>query len=104
MATAGRSLTSSVAAGNSASNTRRSSPCEDGYVYIPLAFVVLLYLVYLVECWHCHTRIQLQCRVSVQTVYDRIQAMREAVPIVWWKATCYHYVRRTRQVTQLNSD
>lgn len=26
--------------------------------------------------------------------------MREALPIVWWKATCYHYVRRTRQVTR----
>ncbi len=26
--------------------------------------------------------------------------MREALPIVWWKAVCYHYVRRTRQVTR----
>ena len=26
--------------------------------------------------------------------------MREAFPIVWWKAMCYHYVRRTRQVTR----
>ncbi|KAK2151783.1 hypothetical protein LSH36_351g01008 [Paralvinella palmiformis] len=80
--------------------TGRASPCEDGYVYIPVAFVVMLYLVYLVECWHCHTRLQLQCKVDVNTVYERIQAMREATPIVWWKAICYHYVRRTRQVTR----
>ena len=80
--------------------TGRVSPCEDGYVYIPVAFVVMLYLVYLVECWHCHTRLQLQCKVDVNTVYERIQAMRDATPIVWWKAICYHYVRRTRQVTR----
>ena len=39
-------------------------------------------------------------QVDVNTVYDRIQAMREALPVVWWKAVCYHYVRRTRQVTR----
>ena len=26
--------------------------------------------------------------------------LRECVPFVWWKAVCYHYVRRTRQVTR----
>ena len=80
--------------------TSRASPCEDGYVYIPVAFTVMLYLVYLVECWHCHTRIELQYKVDVNTVYERVQAKREALPIVWWKAICYHYVRRTRQVTR----
>ena len=80
--------------------TNRTSPCDDGYVYIPVAFVVMLYLVYLVECWHCHTRIELQYKVDVNTVYEKIAAQREALPIVWWKAVCYHYVRRTRQVTR----
>lgn len=80
--------------------TSRASPCEDGYVYIPIAFVVMLYLVYLVECWHSHTRIELQYKVDINTVYDCIQSMREALPVVWWKAVCYHYVRRTRQVTR----
>lgn len=78
----------------------RSSPCADGYIYIPIAFVVLLYLVYLVECWHCHTRIELKHKVDMQTVYHKMRQMREALPIVWWKALCYHYVRRTRQVTR----
>ncbi|KAL4238108.1 hypothetical protein ACF0H5_002820 [Mactra antiquata] len=78
----------------------RSSPCADGYIYIPIAFVVLLYLVYLVECWHCHTRIELQNKVDMQTVYHKMRQMREALPIIWWKALCYHYVRRTRQVTR----
>src|SRR5690348_17148351 len=38
---------------------RQVSPCEDGYVYIPIAFVIMLYLLYLVECWHSNARIQL---------------------------------------------
>ncbi|XP_045188035.2 transmembrane protein 151B-like [Mercenaria mercenaria] len=78
----------------------KSSPCADGYIYIPVAFVILLYLVYLVECWHCHTRIELKHKVDVQTVYHKMRQMREALPIIWWKALCFHYVRRTRQVTR----
>ncbi|XP_013405325.1 transmembrane protein 151 homolog [Lingula anatina] len=78
----------------------QTNPCDDGYVYIPVAFVVMLYLVYLVECWHCHTRLELRGRSDVNTVYEKIQAMREAFPVVWWKSVCYHYVRRTRQVTR----
>lgn len=26
--------------------------------------------------------------------------MRETQPVIWWKAVCYHYVRRTRHVTR----
>ena len=44
--------------------TAHASPCDDGYIYIPVAFVVMLYLVYLVECWHSHTRIELQYKVG----------------------------------------
>ena len=82
------------------SEINTGSPCADGYIYIPIAFVILIYLVYLVECWHCHTRIELKHKVDVQTVYHKMRQMREAFPIVWWKAMCYHYVRRTRQVTR----
>lgn len=78
----------------------QASPCDDGYVYIPVAFVIMLYLVYLVECWHSHTRIELHYKIDANTVYERIQIMREALPVIWWKAVCYHYVRRTRQVTR----
>ena len=77
----------------------QTSPCEAGYIYIPVAFVIMLYLVYLVECYHCHTRIELQYKVDVNTVYDKTNTMRDAVPILWWKALCYHYVRKTRHIT-----
>lgn len=78
----------------------RVSPCDDGYVYVPLALLSMLYLVYLVECWHCSTRLQLAYRVDASAVYDLVEQMREAQPIIWWKAVCYHYVRRTRLVTR----
>ncbi|XP_026494614.2 transmembrane protein 151B-like isoform X2 [Vanessa tameamea] len=80
--------------------TVRESPCDVGYAYIPIAFVLLLYLVYLVECYHSTARIQLARRVDVTAVSARVHAMRNANPRVWWKAICYHYVRRKRQVTR----
>ncbi|XP_061741742.1 transmembrane protein 151B [Nerophis ophidion] len=76
------------------------SPCSDGYIYIPLAFLVMLYVVYLVECWHCHTRQELQYNVDVDDVAERVRRMQQATPCIWWKAVSYHYVRRTRQVTR----
>ncbi|KAG8197003.1 hypothetical protein JTE90_013839 [Oedothorax gibbosus] len=79
---------------------RTASPCEEGYVFIPVAFMAMLYLVYLVECWHCTTRTELAYKVDSSTVYEHIQQMRETQPVIWWKAVCYHYVRRTRHVTR----
>ncbi|XP_049943403.1 transmembrane protein 151B-like [Schistocerca serialis cubense] len=81
--------------------TRQMSPCEDGYLYVPVAFLALLYLVYLVECWHCTARLDLQGpRAEAAQVLERVRLMKEAQPVVWWKAVCYHYVRRKRQVTR----
>lgn len=82
--------------------TRRMSPCDDGYVYIPVAFMAMLYLVYLVECWHSTARIELSRAGAVDAVTAAmaVTQMRDAQPIVWWKAVCYHYVRRKRQVTR----
>ncbi|XP_076045096.1 transmembrane protein 151B-like [Oratosquilla oratoria] len=80
--------------------TRHISPCEDGFLYIPVAFLILLYLVYLVECFHCPTRLQLTHTTPASTVAARIEAMRSAQPVIWWKAICYHYVRRSRHVTR----
>lgn len=76
------------------------SPCDEGYVYVPLALLLMLYLVYLVECWHCSTRLQLAYRVDASAVYHLAEQMRHAQPIIWWKAVCYHYVRRSRLVTR----
>ncbi|XP_077395048.1 transmembrane protein 151B isoform X2 [Festucalex cinctus] len=76
------------------------SPCSDGYIYIPLAFLFMLYLLYMAECWHCRARSELQCKADVDSVYERVARMRQAQPCIWWKAVSYHFVRRTRQVTR----
>jgi len=74
--------------------------CDDSYVYIPVAFVLMMYIVYLVECWHCRLRAQLDDRVDAASVYELIRQLTDATPIVWWRAIGYHYVRRTRQVAR----
>ncbi|KAG7224223.1 hypothetical protein INR49_015112, partial [Caranx melampygus] len=76
------------------------SPCSDGYIYIPLAFLLMLYVLYMVECWHCRARSEMQCKADVDSVYERVLRMQQAQPCIWWKAISYHFVRRTRQVTR----
>ncbi|XP_049917112.1 transmembrane protein 151B [Epinephelus moara] len=76
------------------------SPCSDGYIYIPLAFLLMLYVLYMVECWHCRARSELQSKADVDSVYERVLRMKQAQPCIWWKAISYHFVRRTRQVTR----
>ncbi|XP_037539909.1 transmembrane protein 151A [Nematolebias whitei] len=76
------------------------SPCSSGYVYIPLAFLAMLYVVYLVECWHCFSKTATLAHAEFQEVYERVQRLQQATPCIWWKAISYHYVRRTRQVTR----
>ncbi|CAI5696439.1 transmembrane protein 151B isoform X1 [Oreochromis niloticus] len=76
------------------------SPCSDGLIYIPLAFLLMLYVLYIVECWHCRARSELQCKADVDSVYERVLRMQRAQPCIWWKAISYHFVRRTRQVTR----
>ncbi|CAG2112827.1 unnamed protein product, partial [Medioppia subpectinata] len=78
----------------------RVSPCDEGYVYIPIVFMSMLYIVYLVECWHCNTRFELVYALNASAVYTHIEQMKDAQPIIWWKAVSYHYVRRSRQVTR----
>ncbi|XP_056447180.1 transmembrane protein 151B [Gadus chalcogrammus] len=95
-------ITSSLRGGGGGGHSMiyHDSPCADGYLYIPLAFLGMLYVVYLLECWHCRARSDLQSRADVDGVYERVLRMRAARPCVWWKAISYHFVRRTRQVTR----
>ncbi|XP_041727642.2 transmembrane protein 151B-like [Coregonus clupeaformis] len=76
------------------------SPCSSGYVYIPLAFLAMLYVVYLVECWYCYSKTAILAHAETAEVYERVTRLQQATPCIWWKAISYHYVRRTRQVTR----
>ncbi|XP_018397448.1 PREDICTED: uncharacterized protein LOC108775544 isoform X1 [Cyphomyrmex costatus] len=77
-----------------------SSPCDDGYIYIPVAFMGMLYLVYLVECYHSPIRIDLLHAESQDSVLSKLVQLKMAQPRIWWKAVSYHYVRRKRQITR----
>lgn len=44
------------------------SPCYSGYVYIPLAFLAMLYVVYLVECWHCFSKTAMLANAEFQVL------------------------------------
>lgn len=60
----------------------------------------MLYLVYLVECYHSPIRIDLLHAESQDSVLSKITQLKLAQPTIWWKAVSYHYVRRKRQITR----
>ncbi|XP_015119172.1 uncharacterized protein LOC107042588 [Diachasma alloeum] len=81
-------------------STRHVSPCDDGYIYIPMAFMGMLYLVYLVECYHSPIRLDLKHGESQDNILSKLAGLRLVQPTIWWKAVSYHYVRRKRQITR----
>ena len=76
----------------------KASPCDDGYFYLPIVFAVSLYALYLIECWRCAAKLAFGSALKPDDVRDELARMREALPIIWWKAVSYHYMRRSRQV------
>ncbi|XP_023288790.1 uncharacterized protein LOC111673860 [Orussus abietinus] len=79
---------------------KQSSSLEEGEgrPFLPhVAFMGMLYLVYLVECYHSPIRIDL---LHADSVLTKLSQLRLAQPTIWWKAISYHYVRRKRQITR----
>uniref|UniRef100_A0A915KII1 Uncharacterized protein n=1 Tax=Romanomermis culicivorax TaxID=13658 RepID=A0A915KII1_ROMCU len=72
-------------------------PCQQGYNFIPVAFVVMLYIVYIMECWHCKNGMDTVPKADMNFLEDYLAQLKAADPIVWWRALCYHYVRKSRQ-------
>lgn len=69
-------------------------------IFEQVAFMGMLYLVYLVECYHSPIRIDLRHSESQDSVLTKLSQLRLVQPTIWWKAVSYHYVRRKRQVTR----
>ncbi|XP_076172078.1 uncharacterized protein LOC143149010 isoform X2 [Ptiloglossa arizonensis] len=65
-----------------------------------MAFMGMLYLVYLVECYHSPIRIDLLHAESQDNILSKLLQLKSAQPTIWWKAVSYHYVRRKRQITR----
>lgn len=75
-------------------------PCAQGYNFVPIVFGLMLYIVYVMECWHSRSKLATMKKVSVEDALQYLKSLRNSLPIVWWKSVCYHYVRKTRQVTR----
>ncbi|CAD6191513.1 unnamed protein product [Caenorhabditis auriculariae] len=75
-------------------------PCAQGYNFVPIVFGLMLYIVYVMECWHSRTKLINMKKVRVEDALDYINALKNSPPIVWWKSVCYHYTRKTRQITR----
>lgn len=63
------------------------------------SLIVVIYLVYVVECWFSPYR----CRfsdarrrvVDTRAAYDLVTSLRNSLPVVRWTAVSYHYIRST---------
>ncbi|KAF1763680.1 hypothetical protein GCK72_003625 [Caenorhabditis remanei] len=75
-------------------------PCAQGYNFVPIVFGLMLYIIYLMECWHSRTKVISMKKIRVEDALNYIAVLRTSPPIVWWKSVCYHYTRKTRQVTR----
>ena len=63
---------------------------------------IILYSLYLMECSYATDKIQLctQNTTNIDQIKEKINKMKNSDPVIWWKATCYHYARRKRRTTQ----
>ncbi len=55
------------------------SLCTSGYIYIPLAFLAMLYVVYLVECWHCFSKTAMLAHAEFQVCVETSVSVKFSV-------------------------
>lgn len=83
-----------------------SGGCRRVYVFTGSAFILVLYLVYLVECcYNRHRQLLSTCSkrrcLDPRTAYLLINSLRHAHPLITWSAVSFHYIRRSDHVTRL---
>uniref|UniRef100_A0A7E4ZUE5 Transmembrane protein 151B n=1 Tax=Panagrellus redivivus TaxID=6233 RepID=A0A7E4ZUE5_PANRE len=93
-------ITAAAYAGTPIIHKYAHGPCSQGYNFIPIALGLLLYLIYLTECWQARSKYTDIVMTSATEANQYVSKLRAATPIVWWKSVCYHYLRRSRQVTR----
>ncbi|XP_047739824.1 transmembrane protein 151B-like [Hyalella azteca] len=90
------------------SKERSRSQCLDLYLtltgeggwYVAVACLVIIYVIYLVECCLCPLRHKWSRSSPAAEVGVLVESLVTALPVIWWKAVCYHYVRRSRHTTR----
>ena len=76
-----------------------SGKCGSGYFYVPFTFIIVLYVLLIIEAYHCQLRKDLRGKTNCKKAYDLIDRYKRAYPIIWWRVICYHYAKRSRQTT-----
>ncbi|PAV91343.1 hypothetical protein WR25_04355 [Diploscapter pachys] len=74
--------------------------CAQGYNLVPILLAVMLYTIYIMECWNCRRKLANMKKISIDDAVKYLNLLRESIPVVWWKSVNYHYARRTRQITR----
>lgn len=67
--------------------------CHYDYLYIPSAFLILFYLIYLIECWKCQLRLEICYPIDVQSAYTYLSQLKSLNPDLYWQVSCFHYSR-----------
>ncbi|GMR36542.1 hypothetical protein PMAYCL1PPCAC_06737 [Pristionchus mayeri] len=75
-------------------------PCSQGYNLLPVLLSLILYAIYLSECWQSRSKLALLKEMKLGETLEYLKQLRGSIPHVWWKAVSYHYARRTRQITR----
>ncbi|GMT14368.1 hypothetical protein PFISCL1PPCAC_5665 [Pristionchus fissidentatus] len=75
-------------------------PCSQGYNLLPVLFSLILYAIYLSECWQSRSKLGMLKELRLSDTGEYLKELRASTPHVWWKAVSYHYARRTRQITR----
>ncbi|OQV23036.1 putative Transmembrane protein 151-like protein [Hypsibius exemplaris] len=76
--------------GERSGSTETDINCQT-YLLVPIIFASLFYISYLLENWQYYTRQEDLITISIPSTMGWIDRMRCSLPIVWWKASCYHY-------------
>ena len=73
--------------------------CGSSYIYVPVTFLIVLYVLQLIEAYHCQLRRDLRTKTGCERGRQLLDKYRAAYPIIWWRVICYHYAKRSRQTT-----
>ena len=79
-------------------STANQSNCSAFTSYTSAVCLCLAYMLYVCESYCCPVRRALRDKVGLSKCLGLLRQYSESYPIIWWRAICYHYARRSKQV------
>ncbi|XP_075265618.1 uncharacterized protein LOC142358020 isoform X2 [Convolutriloba macropyga] len=80
-------------------STANQSNCSAFTSYTSAVCLCLAYMLYVCESYCCPMRRALRDKVGLSKCLGLLRQYSESYPIIWWRAICYHYARRSKQVS-----